>query len=159
MEARLRRFDGEYRWFLVCSSPLRDATGTVVKWCGLSTDIDDRKRAEALLADEKRFLEMVARGHSMAGILDALCQLVESTASGSYCSVVLVDLSGTRLEHGAAPSLPATFITSIIGRPFNVDSGPCTCQRERIPGRGSNYTNPVGRAGILHWLPARHHGT
>src|SRR5262249_42622881 len=32
---------------------------------------------------------------------------------------------GTHLEHGAAPSLPASFITSIIGRPVNVDSGPC----------------------------------
>ncbi len=68
---------------------------------------------------------MVAGGHSMSGILEALCQLVESTASGCYCSVVLVDPSGTRLEHGAAPSLPASFITSIIGRPVNVDSGPC----------------------------------
>jgi PAS domain S-box-containing protein len=38
---------------------------------------------------------------------------------------VLVDPNGTRLEHGAAPSLPASFITSIIGRPVNVDSGPC----------------------------------
>jgi hypothetical protein len=62
-------------------------------------------------------LEMVAGGHSMSEILRALCQLVESTASGCYCSVVLVDPTGTRLEHGAAPSLPASFITSIIGRP------------------------------------------
>jgi PAS domain S-box-containing protein len=91
----------------------------------LHTDIDDRRRAEALLAGEKRLLEMVTDGHSMSGILEALCQFVESTASGCYCSVVLVDQSGTRLEHGAAPSLPASFITSIIGRPVNVDSGPC----------------------------------
>src|SRR5713101_10123208 len=40
-------------------------------------------------------------------------------------SVVLVDPSGTRLEHGAAPSLPVSFVTSIIGRPVNEDSGPC----------------------------------
>ena len=91
----------------------------------METDIDDRKRAEALLAGEKRLLEMVARGHSMSVILEALCRLVENTASGCYCSVVLVDPSGTHLEHGAAPSLPASFITSIIGRPVNVDSGPC----------------------------------
>jgi len=61
----------------------------------------------------------------MSGILEALCHFVESTASGCYCSVVLVDPSGTHLEYGAAPSLPASFITSIIGRPVNVDSGPC----------------------------------
>jgi PAS domain S-box-containing protein len=125
MEARLRRFDGEYRWFLFRTCPLADASGQVFKWCGISTDIEDRKRAEALLAGEKRLLEMVVGGHSMSEILEALCRLVESTASGCYCSVVLVDPRGTGLEHGIAPSLPASFIGSIIGRPVNVDSGPC----------------------------------
>jgi PAS domain S-box-containing protein len=124
-EARLRRADGVYRWFHMRSLPLRDTEGRIVFWYLLHTDVDDRKRAEALLAGEKRLLEMVASGHSMSGILEALCQLVESTASGCYCSVVLADPSGTRLEHGAAPSLPASFISSINGRPVNVDSGPC----------------------------------
>jgi PAS domain S-box-containing protein len=44
--ARLRRFDGEYRWFLFRGVPLRDEHGNVVKWYGSSTDIEDRKRAE-----------------------------------------------------------------------------------------------------------------
>ena len=48
-EARLRRYDGEYRWFLFRTSPLRDETGTIVKWYGVNTDIEDRKRAEAEL--------------------------------------------------------------------------------------------------------------
>jgi PAS domain S-box-containing protein len=45
-EMRLRRSDGEYRWFLVRTAPLRDEQGNVVKWYGVSTDIEDRKRAE-----------------------------------------------------------------------------------------------------------------
>jgi formate hydrogenlyase transcriptional activator len=45
-EARLRRFDGEYRWFLFRGVPLCDRTGTLVKWYGQTTDIDERKRAE-----------------------------------------------------------------------------------------------------------------
>ena len=105
--------------------PLRDTRGRVVRWYVVNTDIDDRKRAEALLAGEKQLLEMVAGRQSMSEILEALCQLVENTVTGCYCSVVLVDPSGTRLEHGAAPSLPASFIDSMIGRPVNVDSGPC----------------------------------
>jgi PAS domain S-box-containing protein len=125
IEHRMRRADGIYRWFQVRGLPLRDAQGRVTRWYVLETDIDDRKRAEALLAGEKQLLEMVADGHSMSEILEALCRLVESTASGCYCSVVLVDPSCTRLEHGAAPSLPASFITSIVGRPVNADSGPC----------------------------------
>lgn len=49
METRLRRFDGEYHWFLLCSSPLRDAAGQIIKWYGLNTDIEDRKRSEEAL--------------------------------------------------------------------------------------------------------------
>jgi PAS domain S-box-containing protein len=48
-EVRLRRHDGEYRWFLFRVDPLRDETGTIVKWYGINTDIEDRKRAEAEL--------------------------------------------------------------------------------------------------------------
>jgi PAS domain S-box-containing protein len=124
-ESRLRRADGVYRWFHTRSLPLRDTEGRIVLWYLLHIDIDDRKRAEALLAGEKRLLEMVAGGHSVSEILETLCRFVESTVSGCYCSVVLVDRSGTRLQHGAAPSLPGGFINSIIGRPVNVDSGPC----------------------------------
>jgi len=46
LEARLRRFDGEYRWFLFRGVPLHGEHGNVVKWYGSSTDIEDRKRAE-----------------------------------------------------------------------------------------------------------------
>jgi PAS domain S-box-containing protein len=119
------RADGVYRWFHMHGFPLRDPEGRIVLWYLLHNDIDDRKRAEDLLAEEKRLLEMVASGHSMSGILEALCRLVENTARGCYCSVVLVDPSGTRLEHGAAPSLPPSYINSINGRPVNAESGPC----------------------------------
>jgi len=46
-ELRLRRADGEYRWFLVRTAPLRDRQENIVKWFGVSVDIQDRKRAEA----------------------------------------------------------------------------------------------------------------
>jgi PAS domain S-box-containing protein len=49
LEARLRRFDGEYRWFLFQAEPLRDELGNIVTWYGSSTDIQDRKRAEQKL--------------------------------------------------------------------------------------------------------------
>src|SRR5258708_5429808 len=56
LEARLRRFDGEYRWFLFQAEPLRDQSGNIVKWYGSSTDIEDRKLAEDALRDsEQRF--------------------------------------------------------------------------------------------------------
>jgi PAS domain S-box-containing protein len=56
LEARLRRYDGEYRWFLFQAVPLRDESGNIVKWYGSSTDIEDRKRTEVALRDsEQRF--------------------------------------------------------------------------------------------------------
>jgi PAS domain S-box-containing protein len=56
LEARLRRHDGEYRWFLFRAEPLRDELGNILKWYGSSTDIEDRKRAEvALRESEQRF--------------------------------------------------------------------------------------------------------
>ena len=48
-EARLRRHDGSYRWYLFRANPLRDESGTIVKWFGVNTDIEDRKGAEAEL--------------------------------------------------------------------------------------------------------------
>src|SRR5258706_57864 len=38
-EVRLRRFDGEHRWFLIRVNPLRDQAGRIVKWYGINTDI------------------------------------------------------------------------------------------------------------------------
>jgi PAS domain S-box-containing protein len=56
VEARMRRFDGEYRWFLLRASPLRDESGKIVRWYGTNTDIDDRKRAEEKLRRSEAFL-------------------------------------------------------------------------------------------------------
>jgi PAS domain S-box-containing protein len=59
-EARLRRHDGEYRWFLFRANPLRDQAGVVVKWYGVNTDIEDRKCAEeALRKSERQFRLLV----------------------------------------------------------------------------------------------------
>jgi PAS domain S-box-containing protein len=58
LEARLRRFDGEYRWFLFQAVPLRDESGNIVKWYGSSTDIEDRKRTEQeLRRSEAKLIE------------------------------------------------------------------------------------------------------
>ncbi|HEY1302032.1 MAG TPA: PAS domain-containing protein [Vicinamibacterales bacterium] len=48
-EARLRRYDGEYRWFLIRANPLCDEHGDVTKWYGVNTDIEDRKLADVEL--------------------------------------------------------------------------------------------------------------
>ena len=44
VETRLRGRDGQYRWFLETLVPIRDAQDQILRWCGVRTDIDDRKR-------------------------------------------------------------------------------------------------------------------
>lgn len=60
-EARLRRFDGEYRWFLFRATPSFDENGKVVKWYGTNIDIEERKRAEQGLRRSEAYLAEAQR--------------------------------------------------------------------------------------------------
>jgi formate hydrogenlyase transcriptional activator len=134
-EARIRRSDGHYRWFLFRAVPLFDEQGTVARWYGTHTDIEARKQAETLLTGETRILEMLATGCPLSDILDALCRLIENLSSGALCSILLVDPIHNRMKHGAGPNLPLTYSESIHGRPVNLDAGPCgmaACLKEQV---------------------------
>ncbi|WP_431324461.1 PAS domain-containing sensor histidine kinase [Rhizobium sp. YTU87027] len=61
VDARIRRADGEYRWFNLRQSPLLDADGSVVRWYGVVVDIEDRKRAEESLRQSQSDLAHVTR--------------------------------------------------------------------------------------------------
>jgi PAS domain S-box-containing protein len=85
-EVRLRRFDGEYRWFLGRAVPLRDEHGKVIKWYGVHTDIHDRKLAEQERATHLWFLESLDRinramqgtndlERTMSDVLDAVLEV------------------------------------------------------------------------------------
>jgi PAS domain S-box-containing protein len=124
-EVRVRGRDGEYRWLLIRAVPLHDELGHIVKWYGTAIEIEDRKRAEALLAGEKRLLEMIAKGESRAAILDGACRLVEELASGCLSSILLLDANGNCLRHGAAPSLPTAYTAAIDGAAIGPKAGSC----------------------------------
>src|SRR6185369_5604073 len=90
-EQRALGKDGKYRWFLVRYNPLLDDQGKIDRWYATAFDIEDRKRAEAQLAGEKRLLEMVASGHSLTGVLSELCKFVETTtADCKWASILLI---------------------------------------------------------------------
>jgi len=122
VELRSRRADGQYRWVLYRAVPLRDEMGNVVRYYGANTDIEERKLAEMLLAEEKRLLEMIARGDPLALILDALCSLVEDLSKGSLSSILLLDRNTNYLRRGAAPNLPMNFID---GAAIGPSAGSC----------------------------------
>ena len=87
-EARLRRYDGDYRWFMFRVNPLRDETGTIVKWYGVNTDIEDRKGAEEELRRSERGLRQMT---------ETIPEMLWSaTADGAidYCNTRFLNYTG-----------------------------------------------------------------
>src|SRR5216683_5116386 len=126
IEARLCRYDGEYRWFLFRAEPVRDSHGNIFKWYGANTDIEDRKRAEALLAAEKRTLEMIASGASLAAILESLCETIDGQTRNIKSAVMVMDADCMHLRHAAGPRVPKGWIDAI--HPLGT-RGPAACRR------------------------------
>ena len=92
IEARLRRFDGEYRWFLIRAVPDRDDTGKIVNWYGSITDIEDRKRAEEKLRQDERELRQIT---------DAIPQTIvvqDPEGTPFYANQAVLDYTGLTIE-------------------------------------------------------------
>jgi len=78
-EVRFRRADGEYRWFLARSVPMRDRRGRIVKWYGTTTDIEDRKQAEQLRADLAHINRVTTLGELTASLAHEIKQPLAAT--------------------------------------------------------------------------------
>src|SRR6185295_3003911 len=103
-ELRLRRIDGEYRWFHVTVKPVHDEQGTLVRWYGVHTDIDERKRAEQ---------EVRQKEEDLRTIVDAIRQFIVVLApdgSTLYANRVALENTGLTCEDlpmSAAAGRPA----------------------------------------------------
>ena len=90
-EARVRRADGEYRCLLVRNVPLRDEHGKILKWYGISTDIDDRKRAERereqLRADLAHVNRVCILGELAASVSHELKQPITAAMTNALTSI------------------------------------------------------------------------
>jgi PAS domain S-box-containing protein len=123
METVRRRKDGARLFVSMTASPV--LTAGPIEGYIIYRDITARKRDEALLAGEKRLLEMMAKGEPLPRTLEALCRLVEEQSPGAICSVLFVDPDGKRLRHGVGPSLPESYSGMLDGRAIAPDDGPC----------------------------------
>jgi PAS domain S-box-containing protein len=88
-------------------------------------DISERKKAEALLAAEKRILEMIATGVALKEILNALCLFIEEQRSGTLASVLLLKPDGVHLNSVAGPSLPKEWTQQMETLPIGPCAGSC----------------------------------
>jgi PAS domain S-box-containing protein len=91
-ESRLRRHDGEFRWFSSQLTPLRDEQGTIIRWCGIATDIHDRKLAEERLQIENialreevdrasMFEEIVGTSRPLKAILSRIAKVAPTDST------------------------------------------------------------------------------
>ncbi|WP_157467134.1 PAS domain-containing sensor histidine kinase [Edaphobacter aggregans] len=83
-EARYRRADGEYRWFLVRAVPLRDGGGKILKWYGTKTDIEDRKRAEQLQADLAHLSRVTTMGELTVSLAHEIKQPIAAAVANAH---------------------------------------------------------------------------
>jgi formate hydrogenlyase transcriptional activator len=98
VEGRLRRFDGEYRWFLFQYEPLRDVTGTIVNWYGTNTDIQNLKQTEEKLRDDERELRRIT---------DAIPQAIvvqDPRGVSLYANQATLDYTGLTIADVLHPS-------------------------------------------------------
>ena len=131
-----RREDSEFDWRIVLpdgsikhlhsiSHPVMDESGQIIEVVGTLMDVTERKRAEALRDGESRILEMIARDAPLEEILERLVRVVEAQFAGMLCSVLLLDNDGQHVRHGAAPSLPKSYVDAIDGLSIGPQAGSC----------------------------------
>ncbi len=79
----------------------------------------------ALAATQTVVLEQIATGEPLAVVLDTLVRGIQEQTGGMIASVLLLDESGRRLHHGAAPGLPAAYNDAINGMEIGPSAGSC----------------------------------
>ena len=104
LEIRLRRKDGQYRWFLIRYNPLHDEQGHVIRWYAIGTDIEDRKHAEERLRNENMALrEDIDRAsifEEIVGSSDVIRKILMQVAkvAPSDSTVLILGETGTGKE-------------------------------------------------------------
>ncbi|MDQ1388386.1 MAG: formate hydrogenlyase transcriptional activator [Acidobacteriaceae bacterium] len=92
IEARLRRHDGDYRWFLIRVEPLQEESGEILRWYGTNTDIEDRKRTEEKIREDEREIRRIT---------DAIPQTImvlDPSGVPIYANQALLDYTGLTID-------------------------------------------------------------
>jgi PAS domain S-box-containing protein len=145
VKARVRRFDGEYRWFAFRMRPFGDPSGQLVKWCGIGSDIEDQKRAENALRESDRRLRLIFDGlPTHVGLSNADCEIEHVNRNyEEYFGAPLAELKRQGRYHNCHPddrprALAAQNEAIETGRPYEIE----------VRRRGAD--------GIYRWFQVRH---
>jgi len=88
-------------------------------------EYDTKGQAWRFIEEERRVLQLVARGASLKEVLDALTAAIELMAPGCFCSVLLLDEDGRHLRCGSGGSLPDEYMRLVDGLEIGPDVGSC----------------------------------
>jgi formate hydrogenlyase transcriptional activator len=148
LEARLRRHDGEYRWFLFRTAPFRDQVGNIVRWYGTNTDIDDLKRAQVKLRQDEEELRQ---------IVDCIPQIIiviDPNGAPLYANRVALDY----LDVSPA-ELPFVGFGGRFSHPEDIEKYRTT--RQQALARGVPFEleqRILGKNGSYRWFLFRYNG-
>lgn len=90
-----------------------------------SRQLETQEQSSRFLEEERRVLELVARGASLKDVLDALTRGIERMAPGCFCSILLLDEDGRHLHAGAGGTLPREYMLAVEGLEIGPDVGSC----------------------------------
>lgn len=144
LEFRITRPDGRIRWLGSRGHGDYDAKDNPTRMMGVALDVTERKQNEALVAGQRKALEMIATGAPLPEILEHLLNVLEAQSPEMVCSILLFDADQGRLRHGAAPRLPREFVAAVDGMCVGPEVGSCgTAVFERTPVLAENIaTDP-----------------
>jgi formate hydrogenlyase transcriptional activator len=97
IEARVRRYDGVYRWFLIRMAPFRDESGKIVRWYGTSTDIENLKQTERKLREDERELRQLTDTISQTIVV------LDPLGTPLYANEATLDYAGLSSQDVVAP--------------------------------------------------------
>jgi len=108
------------RWYEVHVYPATEGISVYFR------DVSERKRNEAVLAAQKRALELLVRGAPLTDVLDALCEIIESQSDQNFiATVLLVEESTGLLRSTAGHRAPPAYSKAVDGVPVGNGNGSC----------------------------------
>jgi PAS domain S-box-containing protein len=101
-ELRLRRFDGEYRWFENRGAPIRDESGRITRWYCLLTDIEDRIQALARLqqmqSDFAHINRVSTMGELAASLSHEILHPIATARNNARAGIRFLDMNPPNLD-------------------------------------------------------------
>src|SRR5271154_1905653 len=111
----------------LCLAMLASAVAWLQTWRLAERQRDQEKleRSSRVIEEERRVLELIAKGGSLKEVLNALTSAIERMAQDCYCTVLLLDEEGKHLLEGSGGGLPPAYMQAVNGLQIGPEVGAC----------------------------------